>query len=819
MSTSGEYPHSPSHIRSHILFITIIINLTICTISLPCFGQENGHIRINGYVRDSDGNPIELAIVQVKNTLNGTTTNDKGFYSLSVAAGDSLSLIYSCLGYNKAERIIPVASHDMRLNVQMNALSFNLGEVAVTAQRRQLTSVETLQTGQIKFLPDPTGGSIESLIVTHTGVSSSNELSSQYSVRGGSYDENIVYVNGLEVFRPLLIRSGQQEGLSFVNPDMTEEVKFTAGGFEAKYGDKMSSVLDITYKKPQELEGSASISLLGASTYVGSSSGKLSQVTGLRYKTSRALLKTLDTDGDYDPVFIDIQTYMTFTISPKWEVNFLGNLASNTFTFKPQARKTSFGTTDSITNFKVDFAGQEKDRFQTQFGAITMKYRHNENREAAIQASVFNSMEAESYDIAGKYTYEDQPDNGSFSPFSTGYYHEHARNRLHAIVTNIGHFASIRAGSNTIQWGANTQWERINDRISEWEKRDSLGYSIPHREDGVYVTSNLYSDNEVSGLRLSTYLQDAWKFRSRHGLFTILSGIRGSYWTYNREFIFSPRFSIGFIPNFDQNFTLRAAAGVYYQPPFYKELRQINVDDDGNRHIKLNKKLKSQRSIHLIIGGDYVFKLMDRNYKFATELYYKKLDNLNPYTINNVKLYYYGENCATGYAAGADFKFFGEFVPGTDSWINLSLMKAEQNIRGNKHIPFPNNPGYSISLYFSDYFPSYKHLTLHLRGMLSGRLPITPPYQGYEQGYHHTTPYRRVDIGISYQLAGRKGTIMERYFLRQFKSICLGLDIFNLFDMQNINSYLWITDYQSRSLAVPNYLTGRQLNLRLLAEF
>jgi hypothetical protein len=800
------------------LHIKIIVIVVISFLYLPCFGQ-NGRININGYVRDSDGNPVELVLVQVKNTINGTMTNEKGYYSVSVFAGDSIRLIYSCLGYNKAERIIPVADRDIRLNVQLNSLSFSIGEVSVTAQRRQMNTVESLQTGQIKFVPDPAGGSIESLIVTHAGVSTSNELSSQYSVRGGSYDENIVYVNGLEVFRPLLIRSGQQEGLSFVNPDMTEEVKFAAGGFEAKYGDKMSSVLDIAYKKPQNLEGSASVSLLGANAYVGSSYGKFTQVSGLRYKTNRSLLSTMETNADYNPVFLDFQTYMTFAFSPKLEINFLGNIASNIFKFIPRDRHTSFGTRDSSTNFNVYFNGQENDRFQTQFGAFTLKYKHNDNKEAAIQVSAFNSMEAESYDISGEYTIDDKPDNEAYSPLATGIYHEHARNRLHASVINIGHFASIRTKANTIQWGGNVQWERISDRISEWEKRDSSGYSLPHREDGVYVISNLYSDNEISGARFSAYLQDAYKFRSRQGLFTLVGGIRGSYWSFNKEFIFSPRASLGFIPNFDQNLTFRAAAGVYYQPPFYKELRRIIFDEEGNRQIQLNKDLKSQRSIHFIIGGDYAFKIMDRNYKLTTELYYKKLDNINPYTIDNVKLYYYGENCAYGYAAGIDFKFFGEFVSGADSWISLSLMKAEQNIRDYKHLPLPNNPGYNLSLYFSDYFPGYKRLTLHLRGMLSGRLPVTPPYQGYEKGFHKTTPYRRVDIGMSYQLAGGQDAIMDRYFLRNLKNIWFGIDVFNLFDIQNVNSYLWITDIQSRPFAIPNYLTGRQINFRLLVEF
>jgi hypothetical protein len=783
-------------------------------------------IRIAGYVRDGEGNPIELATVLRKHTLEGTVTDEKGYYSFSTSAADSLTLIYSCLGYNKAERILPSAVQDIRLNVRMNPLSLSLGEISVTASRRQINTMETLNAENIKLIPDPAGGSIESLVVTYAGVSSANELSSQYSVRGGSYDENIVYVNGLEVFRPLLIRSGQQEGLSFVNPDLTESVQFAAGGFGARYGDKMSSVLDITYKKPQRTEGSVSASLLGANAYIGSASGAFTQVTGFRYKTSRSLLSTMDTQAEYDPVFIDLQTYMTYRPAPKWEVNFLGNVASNHFRFTPHSRETTFGTTENTIKSTIHFAGWERDRFQTIFGALTVKHTPGEYAELGLQVSAFNSREEETYDISGAYWVgEHDTENAASqdlatpSPLEVGEYHEHARNRLFADVVHVGHYGSVRTQSNTLQWGAAAQFERISDRISEWEKRDSAGYSLPHREDGVYVNSNLYSDNDLHSMRFSAYLQDVFKFRSRQGLFTLTGGVRGSYWTYNSEYIVSPRASLGFIPNFNQDLTFRLAAGVYYQPPFYKELRRITEDGSGNRMIELNKDLKSQRSIHIIFGGDYAFKAMNRNFKFTTEAYYKKLDNLNPYTIDNVKIRYYAENCATGYAVGLDMKLFGEFVPGTDSWISLSLLKAEQTIRERVKAPLPNNPGYNLTLFFQDYFPGYERIKLNLRGILSGRLPVTVPYKGYEDGYYRTTPYRRVDVGMSYRLTGGSDALMDRPLFRHLKNIWIGVDLFNLFDISNVNSYLWITDVYGRSFAVPNYLTGRQLNLRFIVDF
>ena len=785
--------------------IRAIATLLFILFSISAFGQ--GRAKISGYIRDADGNPLDLVNIRVKNTLNGTMSNEKGHYSLSVATGDSVTLIYSCLGYNKAERILPQVTKDMRLNVQMNYTSLELGEVVATAIRKQTTTLETLNADRVKLLPDPAGGSIESLVVTFAAVTSNNELSSQYSVRGGSYDENMVYVNGLEVFRPLLIRSGQQEGLSFINPDMTEAVNFSAGGFEARYGDKMSSVLDITYKKPKGFEGSASASLLGANAYVGSSSGKFTQVTGFRYKTGRSLLKTTDTDAEYDPNFIDLQTYMTYQLAPKWEINFLGNLAINNYKFIPHTRETSFGTATNAKKFKVFMSGQERDKFETLFGALTLKHNLNDNTELGLQASAFTSKEEEGYDIAGDYWLGDAAEEGG------------GEIQKLSIARYVGHYGVARIKNNTLKWGATVQLEKINDKISEWEKRDSAGYSLPQGGGNVNVIANLFSDNKLESTRISGYLQDVFKFRTKQGLFTLVGGVRGSYWSYNREFIFSPRASIGFIPNFDQNLTFRLASGLYYQSPFYKELRTTVQDEHGNSIIQLNKNLKSQRSIHVIAGGDYTFRASGRNFKVSADMYYKKLDNLNPYTVDNVKIRYYGENCAQGHAMGLDVKFFGEFVPGTDSWISFSLMKAEQSIRGSEYVPMPNSQGYNVSLFFQDYFPGYKRVKLNLKGVLSGGLPVTAPRTGYEDGYFRTPTYKRVDLGFSYQLAGGTDAIMDRGFFRNLKNIWLGLDIFNLFDIKNTSSYYWITNIDNHQYAIPNYLTGRQLNIRLIVDF
>ena len=791
-------------------------------------------IKISGNVRDADGNPVELVLVQVKQTMNGAMTDEKGFYSLTVAPTDSVVLVFSCLGYHKAERIIPRPAADMRVNVQLTSAALELGEVSVTATRRQTTTMESLDANRIKILPDPSGGSIESLVVTYAGVSSNNELSSQYSVRGGSYDENMVYVNGMEVFRPLLIRSGQQEGLSFINPNLTEQVQFSAGGFEARYGDKMSSVLDITYKRPRGWEGAATLGMLASShptlstanAYVGSAGKRFTQVTGIRYRMSSSLLSDADARAEYEPRFVDLQTFMTYRPAPKWEVNFLGNIASNHYTYRPIELKTRFGTTEEARVFHVYFDGRERDRFDTYYGALTLKHTPSDKSEVGLQAFAFRSNEEESYDIEGAYRLDKAGDEsaGEASSLSLASYYEHARNRLQATVAHVGVYGLSGLSSfHTLKWGAGLQSERLVDRISEWESRDSSGYSLPQTGREVNVIANLFSNNSLSSMRASGYAQDVIKFRTPQGLFTVIAGLRASYWSYNRELLISPRASVGFIPTANQDITLRFATGLYSQSPFYKELRVEQQDAGGNTVVRLNSDLKAQRSIHFILGGDYSFKVGGRNFKLSSEVYYKHLSRINPYTVDNVKIRYYGENCARGYIVGWDTKLFGEFVPGADSWISLSLMQARQTIdragQPTVQAPLPNSPAYNISLYFQDYFPGYRRAMVNLRGVLTGGLPVTVPRQGYTGSTFRTPAYRRIDIGFTYQLVGGESRVMDSGLLRHFKNLWIGVDVFNLLDIYNTSSYYWITDVYNHRYAVPNYLTGRQLNLRLSADF
>lgn len=782
-------------------------------------------VKISGNVSDIDGKPIELVTIQAKNTTTGTMTDLRGRYSFDVASHDSLTLIFSCIGYHKTQRILPKLTTNITLNVVMRENTMELDEFTVIATRqRQSSSMQTLDADKIRLLPDPSGGSIESLIVTFAGVSSTSELSSQYNVRGGNYDENIVYVNGIAIHRPLLIRSGEQEGLSFINPYMTSTVNFSAGGYDAKYGDKMSSVLDIQYKQPEGFEAAATASFLGGNLYVGSSGKKYSQVTGVRYKTNQSLLSTMDTKGEYNPKFLDVQTLLTYKLTSKWEASFLGNLSQNKYEFTPKKRETSFGTLDNAQNFTVYFDGWENDRFETLFGAFTLKGKVSDNSTVGLQASTFTSDEVESYDITGEYWLNElniDPETGVSSTgnlLGVGSYHEHARNRLKATVSALSVFGNHKIKAQNIQWGLSAHLEKITDRIGEWEMRDSAGYSLPYNGTTVNVITNLYSSNEVNSKRFSGYLQDTYKFRIDKGLFNITAGIRGSYWTFNEELIISPRASISYIPN-SSNLELRFASGLYYQAPFYKEFRKTISDAQGNSIIELNKQIKSQKSFHFVLGGDYFFKVMDRPFKFTSEVYYKILSDLVPYTVDNVKVRYYGENLTNGYAAGLDMKLFGEFVPGTDSWLSFSLMKAEQTLNGVQ-VPLPTDQRYNISLYFQDYFPGYERIKMNLVGIWSQGLPVSAPRVGYDKGFFRASDYRRIDIGFSWQALHKDSALRAKSaFWNSFKNVWFGIDVFNLLNIHNVNSYYWVTDVYQHQYAVPNYLTLRQLNVRVLAEW
>lgn len=782
------------------------------------YGQDI--VKISGQVTNSEGEPIEVAHVRLKSGVIGTLTDFKGKYELSVPASDSVTIVYSCLGFKRVTRLLLNPQGKIQLNVRLYSNAEALGEVEVTANRIQANTLEKIALENSRLMPNASGGSVESLLTTFAGVNSSNELSSQYSVRGGNFDENIVYVNGIEVYRPQLVRSGQQEGLSFINPDMVGSIGFSSGGYAAEYGDKMASVLDITYKKPERFEGSLSASLLGGSVAVGQAVGRFTQLHGFRFKQNSNLLSSLDTKGEYNPTFFDYQTYLTYRIADQWDVSLLGNISQNKYQFRPESRTTSFGTLESAKQFTVYFDGQEKDLFRTFFGAATLSYRGISRTTLDLLISAFATDEQETYDITGEYWLDDvaeenAPVQGSLG---VGSYHEHARNKLNARVLALAVKGVTKYREHQFAYGVNVQSERIRDRINEWEMRDSSGYSLPNTGEHVELIYSLHSKYNNTTTRMGGFIQDTYRFNAAPGRFILTAGARASYWSYNREFIISPRASIALVPENRENVTLRFATGLYYQTPFYKEYRDTIRDADDNLVVRMNDRIKSQRAIHFVLGGDYSFRSANRPFKLTTELYYKKLDNLIPYEVDNVRIRYYGDNLAKGYATGLDVKFFGEFVPGTDSWFSFSLMRARETFNGVT-MPRPTEQRYSFGLYFNDFVPKFPKYKMSLKAIWSDGLPFGSPDRGRPAGVFRTTPYRRVDIGLSRMLSGDQDRIMNRGKMRYIKSIWLGLDVFNLLDISNVNSYYWVTSVNDQQYAVPNYLTGRQINLRLSLDF
>ena len=795
----------------HILFLLAAV-LPVAAVA--------AQVRIHGKITDQNNEPVEFVTVRIGGTAIGTNSGLEGEYSLACPVADTITVHFSCIGYRDEKRTLIDASGDVTVNMRMMLDTEVLGQVEITELKKQTGSIATIDAEQLRVSPDVSGGSVESLITMQAGVTSSNEMSSQYSVRGGSYDENSVYINGIEVYRPLLISSGQQEGLSIINPDLVGSIGFSTGGFTAEYGDKMSSVLDITYRQPEALEGSLSLSLMGGSFAFGQSSKRFSQLHGVRYKRNASLLSSMETKGEYDPEFIDYQTNIGFQISKKLRVSFLGNIAVNNYKFTPVNRTTNFGTSTDAKQFTVYFDGHEKDKFETYFGALSLDYRPGRATSLQLLASGYLTNELVSYDISGEY-WLDQAGTGDVGgELGVGRYHEHARNRLKASVIALALKGQTALNKfHTLTYGLSVQGEKIMDRSREWELRDSAGYSLPSTGEAVKVIYNMSSRHDLSSTRMSAFVQDAWKINTASGFLTVNAGVRMSYWTFNKEFLFSPRVNVGFVPEQSRNWAFRFATGLYYQSPFYKEYRCPVSDEDGNTSIMLNDGIKSQRSFHLTGGADYTFRAMNRPFKLSGEIYYKALGNLVPYEIDNLKIVYAGVNASSGYAMGLDMKLFGQFVPGSDSWISFSLMKTSENLNGVK-VPRPTDRRYSFGLFFTDYFPKFPKLKFSLRGIFSDGLPMTAPRSSRDKMYFRTPPYKRVDVGLSYALLSpiKEGESRDG-FLRHLKSVWLGVDVFNLLDISNVSSYYWVTDVNDIQYAVPNYLTRRQINVRLSIDF
>ena len=784
----------------------IVTTLVLLVLSLSAVAQS---FSLSGSVVDNDGNPIELATVACVNQAKVTMTNLKGKFSLQLQSADSVIVRFSMVGYKTRQRILRNPRGKQTLRVVLNPME-SLDELVVTERRRQTTQTEKLDIKDVRNSPSATGNSVEELVQQQAGVSSHNEMSSQYNVRGGSFDENAVYINNVEVYRPFLVRSGQQEGLSIINPDMVGSVAFSTGGFEAKYGDKMSSVLDITYRQPQKTEASASVSLLGASAYVGIGGKRFSMSHGLRYKTNKYLLGSLDTEGEYKPDYLDYQTFISYRPDSLWSVDFIGNISDNHYTFQPSNRETSFGTLTDVKSFKVYFDGQEKDLFRTLFGALNITRRFGKNTSVSLLASAFYTKEQETYDIQGQYWLDDVSNNTNIG---VGTYMEHGRNFLTGHVENLKLIARHKTKRHDMEASLAIKFEKVKENSTEYEMRDSSGYSIPHTADRLDLIYSLRSQNEIDSRRIEGYLMDTYRFATdgeKQSFFTLNYGLRFSNWSFNGETTVSPRASLAIVPGFNHDVTFRLATGIYYQTPFYKELRDTSTVN-GRTVVTLNEKIKSQQSIHFVAAFDYRFKMLSRQFKFTTEAYYKRFHNLIPYNINNVKVTYYGENLCDGYAAGMDFKLYGEFVPGTDSWLTFSLMKTRQTLYGVS-LPLPTDQRYSLNLHFTDYFPGTERWRMTLRLAYADGLPFGPPHSGIERMQFRAPAYKRADIGLSYLLA--KGKENGSWY----RNLWLAADCLNLFGISNVNSYYWVTDVTNNQFAVPNYLTGRRFNVRFTIE-
>lgn len=772
---------------------------------------DTANVHLKGKVVDDSQDPVALCQVRVEGQPFGTTASLDGQYKLSFRTADSVVIVYSMIGYETRRRVLKKPQGNLTLNIVMRESGKEMAEVTVAETRRQMGSMQELSKKDLKRMPSTSGNAVEELVATQAGVSTHNELSSQYNVRGGSFDENCVYINGVEVYRPMLISSGQQEGLSVINSDMVEKINFSAGGFEAKYGDRMSSVLDITYAHPERLEATVSASLLGASIYAGYGNKRFSFSNGFRYKTNQYMLGSLETKGEYKPNFLDYQAYLRWAPSQDWTFDAIVYINRNNFNFKPSDRETKFGTMEDVKSFKVYFDGKEEDQFQTLFGTVRAARRLGTSGALSLTASAFSNREKETYDIQGQYWLNET--NGD-EQLGVGSYMEHARNFLYSSVQSVKLAYDLKKGGHQMQAGIGWKHEKVRENSNEWEYRDSSGYSVPHTGNDLQVIYNMRAANSINSNHLELYAQDTYRKESRLGILSFNYGMRLSYWSWNKEWLFSPRASIGFVPAANDDFTFRLALGLYNQRPFYKELRDT-ITQAGNTTVQLNKDIKSQRSFQVVAGMEYKFKIANRPFKLTAEAYYKAQWKMNPYNVDNLKVVYYGNNLATGYVVGADIKLYGEFVPGTDSWVSFGLMKASMNLNG-KAIPQPTDQRYNINLFFSDYFPGTTRWKMNLKASIAGGLPFGPPHTGLERNAFRAPAYRRFDIGMNYRLINNEDQHLRR--AKYLRNIWLGLDCFNIFGLDNVSSYYWITDISNHQYAVPNYLTGRMVNARVLIE-
>lgn len=795
---------------------------------------------IRGVVLDDRNIPIDN--VNITSNEVGTISNTNGFYELKIAANTEVTVTFTHILY---KRVLVKFNLKNGQAVEFNpVMDLNIEQIATIVinsnQRQSVNGVTTIAPELLRTIKGAQPG-VENILKTLPGVNISNELSTQYSVRGGNFDENLVYVNEIEVYRPFLVRSGQQEGLSFVNTDLVQNVDFSAGGFQAKYGDKLSSVLDITYKNPIKFGMKADVSLLGGSISAEavSKDSKLSGIMGLRYRDNSLILNSLETEGNVKPVFADAQTYLTYKFTDKFQVNFLGNISSNKYTFQPQNRQTNFGTIDNPIALLVFYEGQEKDAYHTYFGAFKANYFANDNLTLKLIASTYHTIEEEHFDILAQYRLGEV--NGTIGDenfgeveFSEGVGAQltHARNDLDALITTVEHKGDYKIDTNIFEWSIKYTNEDIRDRLVEWEVIDSAGFSInppksnslkdqPYQpyEGPLVAFQNVRATNSAQIQRFQAYAQ--WSKRSVLGSNDVFYnfGVRTHHWTVNgdrieshSQTVFSPRAQFAVKPDWDKDMIFRIAGGLYYQPPFYRELR----DSSGT----VQPSVKAQKSIHLVLGNEYSFKMWDRPFKLVSETYYKHLTDVNPYTLENVRIRYRANNKAKAYAYGLDLRLNGEFVPGTESWFSFGYLKTEENIEERGYIARPTDQRLKFGVLFQDYVPNIPELKVYLNLVYNTGVPGgSPSYADPYDYQNRLRDYKRADVGFSYAIVDRDKAYNANW-KNAFKELTIGVEVFNMFNVQNSITNTWVRDvYSKRQYAIPNYLSPRVFNVRLSMKF
>lgn len=832
--------------------------LILFMIPIMLFAQKQ-EAMIYGKVIDDNNSVIELVNIAVMGTSYGTSSNSRGQYELTLPADTTLEVVYSFIGYQQVTQKVNLRpGEELKLDITMQSMSTMLPDAVVSDRQINSATITRIDARKIDFVPGSSAGGVEDLVKTLAGVSSTNELSSQYNVRGGNFDENLIYINGIEIYKPFLVGSGQQEGLSIINPKLVSNIDFSAGGFSSEYGDKLSSALDITYKKPLLPAASLALSFLGAEAHAEGTAirNRLSYLVGARYKNNKYVLGGMETKGTYQPNFTDVQGLLSYNISPRLEVSAFGYYSRNSYMMIPETRETDFGNIQMSHRLKIYFDGKESSNYDLGLGAFTLNYSPNEDLNLKFIASAYSAMESENYDIQGQYwiglleTNPGSEQSGNvISNQGVGTYIEHARNDFYSQVFNIDHKGAYKNDLFTFKWGARFQHQHFDDFINEWEMVDSSGFSLPHPADSIGSPNpphplfeiqhlskghNILDINNVDG-----FIHNEWAFNTKNAdIFTLSLGLRANYWGYNKEVNISPRAGVAYKPSWNGNMLFRLSGGVYVQPPFYRELRMF----DGS--LITPDRASTQKSYQAVLTHEYNFTAWDRPFVLTSELYYKYLKDIIPYEVDNIRIRYYADQKATGYAAGLDIRINGEFVNGIDSWASLSIMKSAENIKyylsptgdilsqtqvdnGAEYvcdtiirgIPRPSDQRMNLSLFFQDYLPYIPSFKVNLKLIFGTGMPFGTPYGERYTQKMRMSAYRRVDIGFSKQLISETTSFKQSNPLSHIKNCWISLEIFNLLGISNVSSYMWVTDIYNIQYAVPNYLTPRQINLKLNVEF